>query len=249
MNAHIQQCLTSLQSRRIKGIFTENFKEACQKILDLIPVDAVVGIGDSTGIKQLGILHMLKDRRTKVLNPFETQGNTPGTKEAEEERRRIQQEASICDVFLTGTNAITHDGRLVNMDSTGNRAAGMFWGHPLSIVVVGKNKIVRDLDEAFYRIRHIIAPNHVRIRSTELGGKKRQAPCAITGECSDCRAPDKICNILTFIEGKPYRTDLNVVIVNEDMGLGFNPSWPQTRITKILNDYKKFVWIPPAIDR
>ena len=125
MDAQIQHCLTSLQSRRIKGIFAKNLKEGCEKILDLIPADAVVGIGDSTGIKQLGILQMLKDRDTKVLNPFETQGNTPGTKEAEEARMRIQKEASICDVFLTGTNAITHDGRLVNMDSTGNRVAGM----------------------------------------------------------------------------------------------------------------------------
>ena len=135
------------------------------------------------------------------------------------------------------------------MDSNGNRVAGMFWGHPISIVTVGKNKIVRDLDEAFHRIRKIIAPNHVRIRSVELGGRKRKTPCAQTGECSDCRLSDKICNILTIIEGKPTSTDLNVVIVNEDMGLGYDPSWPKSRITKILNNYKKFVWIPPKTDR
>jgi len=52
-----------------------------------------------------------------------------------------------------------------------------------------------------------------------------------------------------IIEGKPTRTDLNVVIVNEDLGLGFDPSWPQTRITKILESYKKFVWVRPEIDR
>ncbi len=53
----------------------------------------------------------------------------------------------------------------------------MFWGHPLSIVVVEKNKIVRNLDEAFQRIRNIIAPTHFRIRSGELGGRKRETPC------------------------------------------------------------------------
>jgi hypothetical protein len=249
MDAQIQDCLNSLQSRHIKGVFAKNFKEGCQKLLDLIPKDAVVGIGDSTGVTQLGILPMLKERGTKILNPFERQVNMPGIKEAEKERKRIQKEATVCDVFLTGTNAITQDGRLVNMDANGNRVAGMFWGHPLSIVAVGKNKIVRDLDEAFHRIRNIIAPNHVRIRSVELDGRKRKAPCAATGECSDCRSTDKICNILAIIEGKPFNTDLNVVIVNEDMGLGFDPSWPQTRITKILDNYKKFVWIPPKINR
>jgi len=249
MNAQIQQCLTSLKSRHIKGIFAKNFDEGCQKVLDLIPRDTVVGTGDSTGVRQLGILQMLKDGGTKVLNAFETQANTFDLKESNKVRKRIQKEATICDVFLTGTNAITLDGRLVNMDSNGNRVAGMFWGHPISIVIVGKNKIVRDLDEAFHRIRKIIAPNHVRIRSVELGGMKRNTPCAQTAECSDCRSSDKICNILTIIEGKPFSTDLNVVIVNEDMGLGHDPSWSESRITKILNNYKKFVWIPPEIDR
>ena len=79
MDAQIRHCLTSLQSRHMKGIFAKNFEEGCQKILDLIPAGAVVGIGDATGIKQLGILQMLKDQGTKVLNPFETQGNTLGT--------------------------------------------------------------------------------------------------------------------------------------------------------------------------
>ena len=249
MNTQIQKCLSSLQSRRIKGIFAENIKEACQIILTLFPVDAVVGIGDSTAVKQMDILRQLKDRGTRILDPFEKQENIKDAKQAEQKRRKIQEEATISDVFITGTNAITQDGRLVNMDAAGNRVAGMVWGHPLSIVVVGKNKIVRNLDEAFHRIRNIIAPTHVRIRSSELGGRKRQSPCAITGECSDCRSTDKICNILTIIEGKPSRTDINVVIVNEDMGLGFDPAWPEARITNILNNYKKFVWIPPIIER
>jgi hypothetical protein len=113
------------------------------------------------------------------------------------------------------------------VDAVGNRIAGIFWGHPVSIVVVGRNKIVKDLDEAFYRIKNIIAPNHVRIRSVELGGRNSKTPCAVTGECSDCRAIDRICNIFGVIEGKPLFTDLNVIIVNEDLGLGWDPSWPK----------------------
>jgi len=86
-------------------------------------------------------------------------------------------------------------------------------------------------------------------KSGDWGGRKRKSPCAVTGQCSDCRTTDKICNILTIIEGKPARTDLTVVMVNADMGLGFDPAWPKDRITTILNNYKKFVWVPPQIDR
>lgn len=130
------------------------------------------------------------------------------------------------------------------MDAAGNRVAGMFWGHPISIIVVGRNKIVKGLEEAFDRIRYIIAPNHIRIRSVELGGREFKTPCVTTGECNDCRATDRACNIFTIIEGKPFRTTLNVIIVNEDLGLSWDPSWPQERIAQIIENYKKFVWIP-----
>lgn len=245
MDPQIERTLAALHSRHLNGIFAENSGKARLKILELVPRNAVVGTGDSTAVNQLGIPKALKERGTRVLDGFEPGGAGIDPKAAEEGHNRIVKEATICDVFLTGTNAITQDGRLVNVDGVGNRVAGMVWGHPISVIVVGRNKIVRDLDEAFDRVRNIIAPNHVRIRSVELGGKRRQTPCVATGECDDCRSTDRICNIFTIIEGKPLHTDLNVVIVNEDLGLGWDPLWPQDRITKILENYKRFVWIPP----
>jgi hypothetical protein len=111
------------------------------------------------------------------------------------------------------------------------------------VVIVGKNKIVKDLDEALERIRKIIAPTHFRLRC-ELGGKKRETPCVAAGKCSDCRSKDRGCNVFTIIEGKPTQTNLNVILVDEDLGLGWDPSWPEERIEKIRESYKKFVWIP-----
>jgi len=243
MDIHTEQTLASLKSRHINGFFAVNSDEACLKVLDLIPRDAVVGIGDSTAIRQVGIPQALKERGTKVLDGFDPQETQINPQNAQVRHDQIIREATVCDVFLTGTNAITQDGRLVNVDAAGNRVAGIFWGHPISIVVVGRNKIVRDLDEAFHRIRNIIAPNHIRIRCAELDGRKFGTPCVATGECSDCRATDRACNIFTIIEGKPFRTNLNVVIVNEDLGLGWDTSWPKDRIMKIVESYKQFVWI------
>ena len=244
MDSQINEILSSLQARHINGFFAENAVDAIKKILSLIPKDAIVGIGDSTTMKQLGIPQALKERGTKVLDPFARREASTDPKDALQLHRKTLKEATVSDVFLTGTNAITRDGKLVNVDAVGNRVAGMFWGHPTSIIAIGRNKIVKDLDEAFHRIRNVIAPNHVRIRSVELGGGNSKTPCAVTGECSDCRATDRICNIFTIIEGKPFFTDLNVVIVNEDLGLGWDPSWSQSRVTQILENYKKFVWIP-----
>jgi hypothetical protein len=244
MDTNIEKILSSLRSRHIKGIFAEDYEEANQKILTLIPLNAIVGIGDSTSMRQLGILQALGERGTKILNPFEPKGEEISVENFRQRRARVVKDATLSDVFLTGTNALTQDGKLVNVDATGNRVAGMFWGHPLSIIVVGTNKIVKNLDEALQRIRNIIAPSHFRIRAGELGGRKRETPCVVTGKCNDCRAVDRGCNIFTIIEGKPSQTDLNVILVNQDLGLGWDPSWPQERISKILDNYKKFVWVP-----
>lgn len=246
MDIQIEETLASLRSRHINGIYAEDSTEACQKILSLIPKEAVVGIGDSTGLRQLGVLQRLKERGTELFNPFDI-AVSEITKETQRRREEIMKKGTICEVFLTGTNAVTRDGRLVNVDAVGNRVSGMFWGHPTSIIAVGRNKIVEDLDQAFRRIRTIIAPAHFRLR-TELGGRKRKIPCAATGECSDCRSADRGCNVFTIIEGKPYQTDLNVVVVNQDLGLGWDPSWPQDRITKIIENYKKSVWVPPPME-
>jgi len=244
MEAEIEKTLSSLRSRHINGFFAENHAGANQKILALIPAEATLAIGDSTSMRQLGILPALRKRGTKILNPFEPKGEGGSAEEFRKRNYQVRRDGTLCDGFLTGTNALTQDGRLVNLDATGNRVAGMFWGHRLSIVVVGKNKIVRNLDEAFQRIRNIIAPTHFRIRSGELGGRKRETPCVATGECTDCRAADRGCNIFTIIEGKPTQTNLNVILVDQDLGLGWDPSWPQERISKILQSYKQFVWVP-----
>jgi hypothetical protein len=244
MNAQMKQVLAGLHSRHIKGVFAEKLEEGREKILALIPIDAVVGIGDSTTIRQMGLTVALMKRGTKVLDAFNPERGKMHRKAERERHAKIVRKATLGDAFLAGTNAITHDGRLVNVDAVGNRVSGMVWGHPLSIIVVGRNKIVKDLDEAFYRIRNLIAPNHARIRSTELGGRKMKTPCIQTGKCADCRSVDRICNIFMTIEGKPFRTDLIVVIVNEDLGLSWDTSWPKSRIEKIIGNYKKHAWLP-----
>jgi hypothetical protein len=120
----------------------------------------------------------------------------------------------------------------------------MFWGHPTTIIVVGRNKIVKDLNEAFLRLRKVIAPNHIRIRAVELGGRQFETPCIVTGECNDCRVRDRLCNVFTIIEGKPIQTDITVIIIDEDLGLAWDESWSRERIAKTIENYKRFVWIP-----
>jgi len=81
------------------------------------------------------------------------------------------------------------------------------------IVVAGRNKIVEgDVGDAIRRIKDKSAPPN----AMRLG---KQTPCAATGFCCDCDAPQRICHVTTIIDSKPSLTDFHVLVVNEDMGL------------------------------
>ena len=119
------------------------------------------------------------------------------------------------DVFLTGSNAVTLDGKLVNIDGLGNRVAGMIFGPHRVIVAVGANKIVADTEQALARIKAISAP--VNARKHDFPAASRP-PCAETGFCVDCNMPQRICCNTVVIEGCREKGRTTVVIVGEALG-------------------------------
>lgn len=234
MGKTIHKILDALRERHLTPWFADTSDEAQNLILTLVPADAIVGIGDSSTVRQIGIVDKLIDRGNKVINPFNI---TKIPMDQESYFRFLfwpSLIATLSDVFITGTNAITEDGKIINIDGAGNRVSGMIWGHPKSIIVIGKNKITKDLDDAFNRIKNVIAPEHIRRK----GGSP---PCTITGRCHDCRGEKRICAVTTIIEHKPLTSDINVVIVNQDLGLSWDRSWPQERIDAIVKNHERFM--------
>ncbi|HVN96113.1 MAG TPA: lactate utilization protein [Syntrophorhabdaceae bacterium] len=234
----ISKTLKAFKKRLYRGYFAENREDARKQILDLIPVESTVCIGDSSTVRQIEIVSSLKRRGTPVVNPFD-----PGIKIEDAQGFfdfvfKPAFEATTGDVFLTGSNALTQDGVLLNIDGAGNRVAGMFWGHPISIIVVGRNKIVKDLDEAFQRVKNVIAPEHFRRRGAPT-------PCTVSGRCHDCSGPKRICAVTTIIERSPIQTEIHIILVNEDLGLGFSRDWPRKRIDHIVKEHEKFSWSVP----
>ncbi len=233
MSPEIEVTLQSLKVNHFDARFAQTVTEARRVMLKMIPLRARVGVGDSATLWQIGILEELKRRGTKVINPFtrEMTQNPAMRKLFIQTCRRIFGS----DVFITGSNAVTEDGKMVSIDYAGNRVAGMIYGAPKVILVVGRNKIVKDWDGAIYRIKNVIAPTHAK-------RKGQKTPCAITGQCNDCNSPDRICNVTIILEKKPAHTDLSIIIVNEDLGLGWNPSWDEKRISQIRADYCQNTW-------
>jgi L-lactate utilization protein LutB len=123
-----------------------------------------------------------------------------------------RRNALLADVFITGTNAVTEDGQLVNLDMIGNRIAGLTFGPAHVIVLVGRNKVVPGLEDAMARIKDYAAPaNAMRLN--------KKTPCAQTATCHECSSPDRICNTWTITEKSYPKGRVKVILINQDLGL------------------------------
>ena len=194
----------ALVKNNFSAIYCPTKGEAVEQIMALIPAEDTVGIGGSWTVSELGLLNKLAAQGNTMFN----HGLPDLSAETKLELRRKQL---TCDVFLTGTNAVTMDGRLVNTDGIGNRVASMIFGPKKVVIVVGVNKIVKDIAEAEERIKLYAAPiNNKRLNSPN--------PCTKTGECMDCQGPTRICNVTTIMNKRPVLTDIHVVVVGEDLG-------------------------------
>lgn len=154
---------------------------------------------------------------TKVLNRIEEiEGvqlirlNEPNISNEEKAERRRQ--GLLVDLYLSGTNAVTENGQLVNLDMIGNRVGAITFGPKKVIILVGRNKIVPDLESAMYRIKDYAAPtNTMRL--------DMKTPCVKTSTCDDCKSPQRICNYWTITEKSFPKERIAVILINEDLGL------------------------------
>jgi len=75
----------------------------------------------------------------------------------------VARKAWLADFMIASSNAITLDGKLVNLDGMGNRVAAMAFGPQKVILMVGMNKVAPDLESAMARVKHYPAPvNNIR---------------------------------------------------------------------------------------
>lgn len=205
--ASAQRAMEGLRRRGFEAVFARDRAGARQLIAEMVPPGAGVGFAGMAGtvsLKELGILDLLEQRGCRLL--IATDDSTPPDVLWQQRR-----EAMLADVFISSTNALTADGVLVNVDGMGNRVAAMIFGPKKVIVVAGVNKIVRNVDEALARVKHVAAVLNAR----RLG---RKTPCASTGVCTDCDSPERICRVTTIMERRPSRTEVCVVIIGESLG-------------------------------
>jgi len=201
---------TALQSNNF-DVYLADDCDAAKKIVleEIIPQLKAKSIswgGSQTFQAATGLYDHLKDQQEfEVLDTFDNEISS-------EEKMERRRQALLVDLFITGTNAITESGQLVNLDMIGNRIGGLTFGPKWVIILVGRNKLVANLDEAMYRVKNYVAPtNSMRL--------DKKTPCVKTSYCEECKSPDRICNTWTITEKSFPKGRVKVVLINEDLGL------------------------------
>ena len=193
----------NLNSRGFAAYYCSSKEEALAKALELIPEECTITWGGCKSAEEIGLIDAVCRGNYKVLD--RNNAKTP------EERTAIMKQAFTCDVFLTGTNAITETGELVNIDGIGNRVAAMTFGPESVIVIAGINKVVPTVMDAANRARNTAAP--INAQRFDI-----KTPCKIDGTCHDCNSPDSICSYIVRTRRCKPNGRIKVILVGESLG-------------------------------
>jgi L-lactate utilization protein LutB len=201
---------TALESNNFDVYLADDCQAACSIVLEeIIPklnAKSVSWGGSVTFQVASGVYEQLKDHPDlDVLDTYDK-------KLSDEQKQELRRQALLVDLFITGTNAVTESGQLVNLDMYGNRIGALTFGPKWVIILVGRNKLAVNLDEAMYRVKNYAAPtNAMRL--------DKKTPCVKTSFCEECKSPDRICNTWTITEKSFPKGRIKVVLINEDLGL------------------------------
>lgn len=179
--------------------FFREEKDAVEFIVANVPEGKSVAFGGSMTLEALGLYGALRNAGHYVVCHWKKDVENP------------IHEARKCDYYISGTNGVSEEGHLVNIDGTGNRVSSLSFGHEKVFVVVGTNKFRKTLKEAEERARTIAAPLNAQRFDIKT-------PCKGTKKCFDCNSPDRICRIFSVIERCPKAFPIHVIVIDKELG-------------------------------
>lgn len=195
--------VNNFQSRGFEAYYCETREDALNKALELIPKGATVGWGGAMSAQQIGLLDAMNNGEYNAID--RDKAPNPAARE------QAMRDCLLADVFITGANALSIQGQMVNIDGNGNRVAAIVYGPRSVVVIAGMNKVMDTLEAAVVRARTVAAPMN----------KQRfplKTPCEVTGVCGNCKA-EGICNQILITRNCKPAGRIKVILVGEELGL------------------------------
>lgn len=210
----IDKTIANLQRNNMLGFYCETKEEALKKVLEFIEEGDTVTNGGSETLKEVGVIEAVKNGNYNYVDR--------SLAESREEAEELMREAYFADVYLTSSNAVTQHGELYNVDGNSNRVSAILYGPKSVIVVCGYNKIVKNFDEAVYRVKTKAAPPNTKRLHTgaycEMAGECLSVGSDGSFMCDGCRGDGRICCNYVVCAQQRHKDRIKVIIVGESLG-------------------------------
>ena len=211
MNESIIKTIEALKKNNMNAFYAETKEEAVKKVEELLTHGATVTFGGSMSLKEAGVIDLIKNGNYNLLDRASITD--------EKSRKEFFSKAYVADYFLSSSNAVTEDGILYNVDGNANRISMIVHGPDKVIMVVGKNKIVKTLDDAVYRVKTVAAPkNCVRLGIDTYCAKMGKCVSLIKENSKIYDGCNRICCDYLISAKQRVEGRINIIIVNEDLG-------------------------------
>ncbi len=198
----MQTTIENLRAHGFQVVPVKNAREALQTAKPFFSGVQSVGLGGSVTVQQIGLLDWL--RKPHGFHLFDQYEEGISMEENVERRRR----GLLADIFVSSSNAVTRSGYLVNVDGAGNRVAAQAYGPKKVLLIVGKNKIVDDVEAGFRRIEEVVAPKNVeRVNKKAFSLKKEQRYTV-----------QNIQSVFVVIKKTDDKNRITLILVNEELG-------------------------------
>ena len=204
MNERVKKAISNLQKNNMAGFYVESRQELLSLLSTLLVEGEKIGCGDSVTLEETGVFEYLRNGSYTFYDKHRQSLTS-------EEKRKLYLNNFDADTFVTGTNAVTMDGKLFNIDGNGSRVAPMIYGPRQVIVVVGMNKLVDTVEDAVRRTRQVAAP-------LDAKRLKKNTPCVKLGRCIDCKHEQRICNDFVLIARQFSKDRIKVIFINGNYG-------------------------------
>ena len=211
----IKALMSTVEKNNMSAYFANDKNEAAKIAESLLKDGDTVAVGGSMSLFECGIIDMLRNGKYNFLDRYEKNLTR-------DEINDIFVRSFSADVYLSSVNAITKNGELYNVDGNGNRVAAIMYGPKSVILVVGKNKIVKDINAAVEYVKSVSAPkNCVRLSKNTYCSKTGKCVSLAEekrGMCSGCTSSERICCDYTIISGSQTKNRIKIIFVNENLG-------------------------------
>ena len=198
----MEELINTLETCGYAVHFVQTKEDALNLSKTFIKANMSVGLGGSESVKEIGLLdYLISKKDITLFNQYED-----GISMDENIHRRRQ--GLVSDIFVTSTNAITKDGKLVNADGSGNRVAAFSYGPEHLLLIVGVNKIVENLEDGFKRVMEVAAVKNIdRInnKAIEMGKEPKYNL-------------ENIANKFSWVKADDEKGRIIIILVDEQLG-------------------------------